>query len=169
MFHKFMQFSGGSIRHMLTGGRSYYAWVAFLVCLIGLGVAGYIDQFNQGLVVTGMRDQVMWGFYIGNFTFLVGVAAAAVVLVIPAYVYHWGPIYEIAIIGELLAISAIIMCIAFVSVDVGHVERVWHMLPMIGSINFPRSLLAWDVLVLNMYLVLNLVIASHILYRDVQR
>ena len=165
MFHKFMQFASGSLRHVLVGSRTYYLWVGFLVCLIGLGVLGYIDQFNHGLVVTGMRDQVMWGFYIGNFTFLVGVAAAAVVLVIPAYVYHWGPIYEIAIIGELLAISAIIMCVAFVSVDVGHVERVWHMFPFLGAINFPRSLLAWDVLVLNMYLVLNLVIASHILYR----
>ena len=60
-----------------------------------------------------------WGFYIGNFTFLVGVAAAAVVLVIPAYVYDWKPIRQIVVYGELLAVSAIIMCLLFVFVDIG--------------------------------------------------
>ena len=76
-----------------------------------------------------MRDQVSWGFYIGNFTFLVGVAAAAVVLVIPAYVYDWKPIREIVIFGELLAVSAIIMCLLFVMVDIGRPDRLWHMMP----------------------------------------
>ncbi len=161
MLQHLFQFLAGSFRHIIKGSKTYYAWVAFLLVLIGVGAVGYVDQFQQGLIVTGMRDQVMWGFYIGNFTFLVGVAAAAVVLVIPAYIYHWGPIYEIVIIGELLAISAIVMCMAFVSVDIGHVERIWHFV----TINFPRSLLAWDVLVLNMYLVLNVTIVSHLLYR----
>ena len=73
-----------------------------------------------------MRDQVSWAFYIGNFTFLVGVAAAAVLLVIPAYVYNWKPIREIAIFGELLAVSAIVMCLLFVTVDVGRPDRVWE-------------------------------------------
>ncbi len=84
-----------------------------------------------------MRDPVSWGFYIGNFTFLVGVAAAAVVLVIPAYVYHWKPIKEIALIGELLAIAAIIMCMLFVTVDVGQPLRVWHMMPLLGQPELP--------------------------------
>lgn len=168
MVHHLMQFLSGSFRHVTRGSPAYYAWVAFLVLLMTWGAFGYADQFREGLVVTGMRDQVMWGFYIGNFTFLVGIAAAAVVLVIPAYIYHWGPIYEIAIIGELLAISAIIMCLGFVSVDVGRPDRVWHLLPFIGSINFPRSMLAWDVLVLNLYLVLNIVIVTHLLYRAYQ-
>ena len=38
-------------------------------------------------------------------------AAAAIMLVIPAYVYHWEPIKEIVILGELLAISAVVMCL----------------------------------------------------------
>ena len=96
-----------------------------------------------------MRDQVSWGFYIGNFTFLVGVAAAAVVLVIPAYVYDWKPIREIVIFGELLAVSAIVMCLLFVLVDIGHPERFWHLVPPLGHLNLPRSILAWDVVVLN--------------------
>ncbi len=93
---------------------------------------------RDGLIVTTMRDQVSWAFYIGNFTFLVGVAAAAVVLVIPAYVYHWKPIKEVVILGELLAISAIIMCLLFVPVDMGRPDRFWHLIPPFGHLNFPQ-------------------------------
>ena len=115
--------------------------------------------------MTAMRDQVSWGFYIGNFTFLVGVAAAAVVLVIPAYIYDWKPIREIVIYGELLAVSAIVMCLLFVMVDIGRPDRFWHLIPPWGHLNFPRSILAWDVLVLNLYFLINFVVVTHILYR----
>jgi molybdopterin-containing oxidoreductase family membrane subunit len=129
------------------------------------GVLAYARQLRMGLVVTAMRDQVSWGFYIGNFTFLVGVAAAAVVLVIPAYIYDWKPIREIVIYGELLAISAILMCLMFVLVDIGRPDRFWHLIPPWGHLNFPRSILAWDVMVLNLYFLVNLIVVAHILYR----
>jgi len=162
----FLGFMRESFRVVVKGRPAYYAWLGFLIVLVGIGADAYVDQFKHGLVRTSMRDQVSWGFYIGNFTFLVGVAAAAVVLVIPAYVYDWKPIKEIALIGELLAITAIIMCIMFVTVDVGNPQRIWHMIPFLGRPNFPDSLLAWDVVVLSLYLTLNLVIATHILYRS---
>ncbi len=146
------------------GSKAYYIWVGALLVLMAIGAAAYVQQLNQGLALTAMTDQVSWGFYISNFTFLVGVAAAAVLLVIPAYVYHWKPIKEIAVLGELLAISAIVMCLLFVTVDIGRPDRFWHLIPGIGILNFPSSLLAWDVIVLNGYLILNLVIAVYILY-----
>jgi molybdopterin-containing oxidoreductase family membrane subunit len=155
-------------RFVLTGGRAYWAWIAFLLGLFVWGGLAYVDQLRHGLIVTNMRDQVSWAFYIGNFTFLVGVAAAAVVLVIPAYVYHWKPIKEVAILGEILAVSAIVMCLLFVVVDMGRPDRFWHLIPGIGRMNFPSSVLAWDVLVLGLYLVLNLTIVTHILYRGMQ-
>lgn len=158
------QFVAGSVRLWTHGSRAYFAWVAFLLALIAVGIAGYATQFREGLVVTGMRDPVSWGFYIGNFTFLVGVAAAAVVLVIPAYVYHWKPIKEIAVLGEMLAVSAMVMCLLFVTVDIGRPDRFWHLIPKVGVLNFPQSMLAWDVVVLNTYLVLNLTISVFILY-----
>ena len=133
--------------------------------LIVSGVVAYGSRCDTGLGLTAMRDQVSWGFYIGNFTFLVGVAAAAVVLVIPAYIYDWKPIREIVIYGELLAISAITMCLLFVSVDIGRPDRFWHLIPPFGHLNFPRSILAWDVVVLNLYFLVNSSVASHILYR----
>ena len=161
----FVRFIIGSLRIVIRGTRMYWAWVAFLLLCMVLGVIGYAEQYQHGMVRTHMRDQVPWAFYIGNFTFMVGIAAAAVVLVIPAYVYQWKPIKEIVIIGELLAVSAIAMCVMFVTADVGRPDRVWHMMPVIGHLNFPHSMLAWDVLVLSIYGVLNFVIVTHILYR----
>jgi molybdopterin-containing oxidoreductase family membrane subunit len=161
----YSRFVTGSVRLVLHGNRAYWAWMAFLLLLIVSGGAAYAGQLRSGLVVTAMRDQVSWGFYIGNFTFLVGVAAAAVVLVIPAYVYDWKPIREIVIYGELLAVSAIVMCLLFVLVDIGRPDRFWHLLPFAGHMNFPRSLLAWDVLVLNLYFLINFTVVTHILYR----
>lgn len=161
----FSRFTRGSLELVLRGPGSYWLWLATLVVLIISGALAYANQVSTGLVVTAMRDQVSWGFYIGNFTFLVGVAAAAVILVIPAYVYDWEPIREIVIYGELLAISAIVMCLLFVTVDIGRPDRFWHLIPPFGHLNFPRSILAWDVLVLNIYFVINFTVATHILYR----
>ncbi len=158
------RFVSDSARLTLQGNRWYFAWIGALLLLVIWGVSAWWQQVQQGLIVTNMRDQVSWAFYIGNFTFLVGVAAAAVMLVIPAYVYNWKPIKEIAIFGELLAVSAIIMSMLFVLVDVGRPDRVWHLIPFVGSLNLPSSLLGWDVLVLNLYLVLNLVIVVYLLY-----
>jgi Ni/Fe-hydrogenase subunit HybB-like protein len=166
LLHEFFKFIAASFRVLTRRGPMFYIWLAVLGVMLAIGIDAYVGQYRHGLIATNMRDQVSWGFYIGNFTFLVGVAAAAVVLVIPAYVYDWKPIKEIALIGELLAITAIIMCIMFVTVDVGNPLRVWHMIPFFGSPNFPRSLLAWDVVVLSLYLTLNLVIATHILFRS---
>jgi len=163
---KFIRFVAASFAVAVRGKPLYYVWIAFLMLLIGIGVHAYADQYQHGLIRTGMRDPVSWGFYIGNFTFLVGVAAAAVVLVIPAYLYNWKPIKEISLLGELLAIAAIVMCICFVTVDIGNPLRIGHMLPFIGTPNFPSSLLAWDVVVLSCYLTLNFVIATHILFKS---
>ncbi|PIW02607.1 MAG: polysulfide reductase [Deltaproteobacteria bacterium CG_4_9_14_3_um_filter_63_12] len=162
---RFLRFVLESIHVATHGSKAYFAWVGFLLLLMALGAYGYWSQIQNGLSQTNMRDPVSWGFYIGNFTFLVGVAAASVMLVIPAYVYNWKPIKEIAILGELLAVAAIIMCIGFVVVDVGRPDRLWHTLPSpFGELNFPRSLLSWDILVLNSYLFLNLFIVTYLLY-----
>jgi len=111
---------------------------------------------------------VSWGASIANFTFLVGVAAAAVLLVVPSYVFHHKGAKEVVLLGELLAVSAIVMCLMFVLVDIGHPERALHTIPFIGKLNFPASILAWDVIVLQGYLLLNLHIPGYLLYRKYQ-
>jgi molybdopterin-containing oxidoreductase family membrane subunit len=163
---RFWRFVAGSASVVAHGDRYYYLWLTFLVLVIAAGLFAYGNQALWGLVTSNMRDQFSWGFYIGNFTFLVGVAASAVVLVIPAYVYHWGPIREIVLIGELLAVSAVVMCILFVTVDLGRPEVLWHLMPGVGTPNFPYSLLIWDILVLNSYLVLNYLIVTYFVYKS---
>jgi molybdopterin-containing oxidoreductase family membrane subunit len=161
-----VEFVKGGIRLVTRGSGAYWLWLAALFVGIAIGVFGYAHQFRVGLIATNMRDQVTWAFYIGNFTFLVGVAAAAVLLVIPAYVYQWKPIKEVVILGELLAISALVMCLLFILVDVGRPDRLQHIMPFIGTPNWPRSIMSWDALVLNIYLIVNLLVVVHILYRS---
>jgi Ni/Fe-hydrogenase subunit HybB-like protein len=151
------------------GSNAYYAWCLLLLGIIGLGFLSYMKQHDLGLVETNLTDQVSWGLYIANFTYLVGMAAAAVLLVIPSYIYSFKPIKEIVVLGELFAASSIVMAILFVMVDLGRLDRFWHMVPFIGSMNFPQSLLAWDVLVLNGYLFLNLFIPVYLLVKSYYR
>jgi len=158
-------FYQGTLSLVIRGSKAYYAWCFFLLAIIWVGLFFYLKQHALGLVETRMTDQVSWGLYIANFTYLVGMAAAAVLLVIPSYIYSFKPIKEIVVLGELFAASSIVMAILFVMVDLGRLDRFWHMIPFIGLMNFPESLLAWDVLVLNGYLFLNLLIPIYLLVK----
>ena len=117
------------------------------------------------MIVTGLTDQVSWGLYFANFVFLVGVAAGAVTVVFPAYIYKHKALHEVAVLGEMLAIAAVVMCILFVLNHMGRPDRLWHMLPGIGIFNFPGSILSWDVIVLVGYLILNIVGGFYFLYK----
>lgn len=154
-----------SLKQVTHGGRLYYAWVGLLSLLVTASAVTYSIQIKKGLIISAMRDQVSWGLYLSNFTILVGVAAAAVLLVIPAYIYNFKPIKEIVLFGEMLAATAIIMCITFVLIDLGRPDRIWHILPFLGVMNFPQSLLTWDVVVLNGYLAINLFVTLYVLIR----
>jgi Ni/Fe-hydrogenase subunit HybB-like protein len=161
----FLRFIVGAVRLILRGNKAYYTWCIFLLALIGAGAYAYLKEYLSGQSDANLNDSVSWGFYIGNYTFLVGVAAAAIMLVIPAYIYHWQPIKEIVILGELLAVCAMIMVFGFVMVDLGHPERFWHMLPGVGTLNFPYAVLSWGITAMNAYLILNAVIVTYLLYK----
>ncbi|MDI1335537.1 MAG: polysulfide reductase NrfD [Lacunisphaera sp.] len=151
-------------RIAFVGDWRYYSWMGVLSAIVLLGLNAYCKQFVHGLIVTGMSDEVSWGVYIANFTFLVGVAAAAVMMVIPVYIYDNEELHDLVIFGELLAVAAILMCLAFVTVDLGRPDRFWHLIPGLGQMNFPKSMLSWDVIVLNGYLLLNVHICGYLLY-----
>jgi Ni/Fe-hydrogenase subunit HybB-like protein len=148
-------------RLSFVGDARYYAWMFFLTVFVLLGLHAYCKQLVYGLATTGMSDHVSWGFYIANFTFLVGMAAAAVMLVIPVYIYRNRELHDLVIFGELFAVAAIVMAMLFVTVDLGRPERFHHLLL---RFNFPISMLTWDVLVLNGYLLLNLHICGYLVY-----
>jgi Ni/Fe-hydrogenase subunit HybB-like protein len=159
-------FFSDCIRWSLSGGVVFYIYLAVLLALMGAGVYAYGHQFQQGLIITGMSDIVSWGLYISNFTFFVGVAAAAVMLILPAYIYKDKDFHEVVIIGESVAVGALVICLLFITVDMGGPIKVWHMVPGIGLFNWPSSILTWDVLVLNGYLALNGLVPLYILYSN---
>ena len=163
-FGRLARFFGDALREMLHGSWRYWAWVGLLSAMIAAGVWSYVQQLGEGLVVTNMSNQVSWGFYIANFTFLVGVAAAAVMLVIPAYIFNRKDIKDVVLMGDTMAIAAVTMAILFVVVDLGRPDRLWHLIPGIGRFHFPESMLAWDVIVLNGYLLLNIGISAYVIY-----
>ena len=143
----------------LSGGRTYWAWVAFLIVLIGVGFSFYLRQLDYGLGITGMSRNVTWALYIAQFTFLVGVAASAVMLVLPYYLHNYKAFGQITILGEFLAVSAVLMCLTFIIVDLGQPARAFNML----IYPTPSSILFWDMLVLNGYLLLNILIGWTVL------
>ena len=146
------------------GSWKFYVWMIVLTAVFLVGANAWAVQVRDGMGLTALNDHVSWGLYIANFTFLVGLAAGGVMMVIPAYLYHDEEMHDIVIIGELLAIAALFMALFFVVVDLGRPDRFWHLLPGLGRFNFPLSMLTWDVIVLNGYLLINLHIVGYLLY-----
>ncbi len=159
-----IQFLKSALHKVFRGSKLYWCWLGLLTAIAVIGVWHYIHQLQSGLVATGMSDQVSWGFYISNFAFLVGIAASSVLLVIPAFIFHREDIKQVVMLGEGMAVAALVMAMLFVIVDLGRPDRLWHMIPLLGRFNFPVSLLAWDIVVLVGYLLLNLAIPFYVHY-----
>ncbi len=148
----------------LKGSKRYYGWIAFLLVLIGVGSLAWLDQLMNGLEITGMSRDVSWGFYISQFTYLVGLAASGVMIVLPNYFHGYKPNKHMVIFGEFMAIAACVMCLMFIVVDIGQPTR---MLNVIFHAT-PNSILFWDMIVLNGYLFLNLLVGWTCLQADRQ-
>ena len=143
----------------VKGNKWYWGWMVVLLGVIGAGFGLYLMQLKFGLGITGMSRDVSWGFYIANFTYLVGVAAGGVMVVLPYYLHDYKAYGKITILGEFLAIAAIVMCLLFILVDLGQPMRALNVL----LYPTPNSVLFYDAIVLNGYLFLNLVIGWNVL------
>lgn len=139
----------------LTGDRRYWGWIFGLMVVMGIAFLFYLRQYSEGLTITGLSRDVTWGFYIAQFTFLVGVAASAVMVVLPYYLHNYKAFGRITILGEFLAVAACIMCMLFIFVDMGQPLRILNM-PLNPS---PNSLMFWDMISLGGYLFLNILIS----------
>lgn len=140
----------------VTGGRRYWLWLLFLILVIAVGLLNYARQLGEGLAITGMSRDVSWGIYIGQFTFFVGVAASAVMVVLPYYFHNVKAFARVALLGEFLAIAAVVMCMLFIFVDLGQPARVMNVI----LYPTPHSMMFWDMVSLGGYLVLNLLISA---------
>jgi len=139
----------------LKGSRRYRAWLICLFCIVAAGFCFYLRQLDQGLGITGLSRDVSWGLYIAQFTFFVGVAASAVMVVLPYYLHDEKDFGRVTILGEFLAIASVVMCILFIMVDLGQPARVLNII-LYPS---PRSLMFWDMVSLSGYLLLNAIVA----------
>ena len=137
----------------LKGSRGYWTWIIFLLAVASTGFYFYLRQLDYGLGITGMSRDVSWGLYIAQFTFLVGIAASAVMLVLPYYLHDYKAFGKITVLGEFLAVAAVIMCILFIFVDLGQPSRVMNVLLHPS----PSSILFWDMIVLSGYLLINII------------
>ncbi|MGQ9500145.1 MAG: sulfate reduction electron transfer complex DsrMKJOP subunit DsrP [Dissulfurimicrobium sp.] len=138
----------------LVGSQRYWGWIIFLLAIISVGIACWIYQLNYGLGITGMSRDISWGVYIAQFTYFVGVAAGAVMLVIPKYLHNYKKYARIVIFGEFLAVAAVVMCLLFIIVDIGQPQRILNVL----FYPTPNSILFWDMIVLNGYLAINIIV-----------
>ena len=143
----------------LKGSQTYWGLIIFLLALMGLGFVFYLYQFYEGLKVTGMSRDVSWGFYIGQLTYFVGVAASGVMVVLPYYIHDYKAFGRITILGEFLAVASIVICGLFIMVDLGNIPRFINLFLYPN----PTSILFWDAIVLNTYLLLNIVIGWNVL------
>jgi Ni/Fe-hydrogenase subunit HybB-like protein len=139
----------------LSGSRRYWLWISGLLAVIAAGFVCYLRQLDIGLAVTGLTRDITWGLYIAQFTFLVGVAASAVMVVLPYYLHHYKPFAKLTILGEFLAIAAVVMCMLFIFVDMGQPSRILNVL----LYPTPHSIMFWDMVSLGGYLVLNALMA----------
>ncbi len=150
------------LEYTIKGGKRYYAWMTLLLGLIGIGFGVYLWQLKFGLGITGLSRDVSWGFYIAQLTYMVGVAAGGVMVVLPYYLHDYKAFGRITVLGEFLAIAALIVCLLSVVVDLGQPGRILNV-----WIHFsPHSVLFWDTVVLNGYLFLNLVVGWNVLQAE---
>ncbi|HEX9883625.1 MAG TPA: NrfD/PsrC family molybdoenzyme membrane anchor subunit [Desulfobaccales bacterium] len=143
----------------LVGTKRYYGLLAILAGIFALGFLFYLKQLQFGLGITGMGRDVSWGLYIAQFTYLVGVAASAVMVVLPYYLHNYKAFGRVTILGEFLAVAAVSMCVTFVLVDMGRPDRVLN----VFKYPTPNSVMFWDIIVLNGYLLLNILIGWNVL------
>ncbi|MFQ5328755.1 MAG: NrfD/PsrC family molybdoenzyme membrane anchor subunit [Thermodesulfobacteriota bacterium] len=159
-----IQFAIDFATYVAKGSTKFYVWILFLSFCVLMMVFASFKQMTTGMIVTNLNDQVSWGLYMENLVFLVGVAAGAVTVLFPAYAYNHKKMKEVVVLGEMLAVAAVFMCMLFVVHHMGQPFRVWHIIPVIGILNWPNSMLAWDVIVLNVYIGLNAIGAFYYLY-----
>jgi len=160
---EYLRFLRRCLRIGLGGdaGWRYTAWLGALGAIALFGLNAFAKQYAAGLALTGLTDQVSWGLYVANFTYLVGMAVAAAALVIPVYLYRYRELEGLVIFAQLFAVASLLMALLFVAVDLGEPDRFLH---LFRRFNFPSSLLAWDVLALSGYLLLNLHLCGYLVY-----
>ena len=138
-----------SLNPLTQTSRGYYIFIFALLAVIAWGLYAYITQLRYGLLMTGMRDQVMWGFYIFNFIFWIGVSHVGALISAILRLTNAGWRTPITRIGELITVAALMIGASMIVIDLGRPDR---MLNLIWYGRF-QSPLIWDVVGVGTYLI----------------
>ncbi|HEY5774322.1 MAG TPA: NrfD/PsrC family molybdoenzyme membrane anchor subunit, partial [Chitinophagaceae bacterium] len=133
--------------HIEKFGRRSWAWTIFFLLWIIVGGYALYLQIADGHIVTGMRDNVVWGLYIANFIFFIGISYAGAVIsgILHILKVEWRkPIIRIA---EMITVIATMIGPIFILLCVGRLDRLHHL------IFYPRlqSPITWDVFAITTY------------------
>lgn len=142
------------LRHMVTTSRSYKIWIAFLVCVILFGIFAYYRQVKYGLIVTAMRDYTSWGIYISNFVFFVAISLVGSLFscILKLNKNTWAE--PLTRISEIIAVAAIACATVIIIVDMGRPERLIYVFKYLRI----QSPIIWDVIIINTYLSISLLL-----------
>ena len=137
-------------RKALFSGRSLAA-IVVLAAVVVAAACCWVWQQMCGLGITGMNNSNSWGLYITAFMFFVGLSAGGLIVASSAHVFGIESFKRVSVPAVITSIVCICCAGAFVLIDLGGVARVWRMLV---GLNF-TSPLAWDMIVITCYLVIN--------------
>ncbi|WP_165045538.1 MULTISPECIES: NrfD/PsrC family molybdoenzyme membrane anchor subunit [unclassified Adlercreutzia] len=120
--------------------------------LTAIGVVCWIYQLVAGLGVTGMNNANSWGTYIIMFMFFVGLSAGGLIVASSAHVFHIEKFKKVS--KPAVIVSTVCICMAgmFILIDLGGFTNVWRIL--VGP--NPTSPLLWDMCVITIYLIINI-------------
>jgi molybdopterin-containing oxidoreductase family membrane subunit len=130
----------------VRGASRFWLWV--LVAVVVWGWVAYIHQLYNGLAVTAMRDYVSWGLYMANFVFFIGISHAGTLISAILRVTHAEWRRPITRMAEAITVFALIVGASMVLVDMGRLDRVWHVIRF-GRLQSP---ILWDVCSIGTYL-----------------
>jgi Ni/Fe-hydrogenase subunit HybB-like protein len=141
------------LRPLVRAGPGYWMLVAGLIAVAAFGVYAYSVQVSRGLEVTGLTNRVMWGLYIVNFVFFIGISHAGTLISAILRVSHAGWRAPVTRMAEFITVVALMTGALLPIIDLGRPERVMH------TVLFGRwqSPILWDVLAISTYLVGSLI------------
>jgi molybdopterin-containing oxidoreductase family membrane subunit len=143
------------LRAMQPPGLRYWLWVGFLATLVAIGAFAWTMQIYYGLQLTGLRQPVMWAFYITNFVFWVGIAHSGTLISAILYLFRTKWRTSIYRAAEAMTVFAVITAGLFPIIHLGRPWFAYWLAPYpnqrLLQPNF-RSPLVWDFFAISTYL-----------------
>ncbi len=143
--------AGGVATRSANDRRALGAWIGLLLVVMAVGAAAFVYQFDTGLIVTGMRNTMMWGQYILFFMFFVGLSAGGLIVASAGRLFGVKAFKPITRLAVLEATVAVMLAATFILPDLGRPER---MLNIFLHANLTSPMI-WDISIVIVYMALS--------------